>query len=346
MSDVRQEFPAGIFSSPFRPAWWLRNAHAQTVYATLFRKLPDVKRMREEFQLPDGDFLHLDFSFPEKKTPHSPLVMIVHGLSGSSDSHYVRGLQACFHDKGWMSVAINCRGATGPNRKPRAYHAGATEDLLPVLESLGKRFPCSPLAVVGYSLGGNMTLKLLGEIGAHPAVFAGVAVSVPLKLDSCSTRLDQGVSRVYRKRLISELVEQWEAKLLHLESEGLMPPAAPVPARERRQSFRSFWEFDHELMAPLHGFSDVNDYYRRASSFPYLREIRIPTLVIQSSDDPFMGPEVLPTAADLSPSVHFELAVSGGHVGFIAGSRPGRPIYYLEERIPSFLEVCLGGSER
>lgn len=320
----------------------MRNAHAQTIYATLFRKPPQVPREREEFELPDGDFLHLDFCTPSHAGPDAPLVMIIHGLSGSSDSHYVRGLQDVLLRKGWLSVAVNCRGATGPNRKPKAYHAGATEDLLPVLEHLEQRFPERPLAIVGYSLGGNMTLKLLGEIGRRETVFAGAAVSVPFKLDSCSTRLDRGMSRIYRKRLISELVQQWEAKLLHLEGQGLLPSDLPVPDRVRRNSYRSFWDFDHELMAPLHGFAGVDDYYRRASSYGYLRHIATPTLVIQSSDDPFMGADVLPRSEDLSPDVHFELAERGGHVGFVGGAWPDRPFYYLEQRIPFFLEAQLG----
>ncbi|MFN3586523.1 MAG: hydrolase [Moraxellaceae bacterium] len=334
-----QEFPRGLYASPFRPAWWLRNPHAQTLFSTLFRRPPALSRRRETLSLPDGDFLDLDWLTPPGWQPETPLVVVVHGLSGSSESHYVLGLQAALAARGWASIGLNCRGASRPNHLPRAYHAGASDDLAAVLAALRARHPETPLALVGYSLGGNMTLKLMGETGQAAPVFAAVAVSVPLLLPVCADRLDQGFSRVYRQHFMAELTAQWEARMRHLEARGDPAAAERVRAHLRQGPFRSFWHYDDAVMAPLHGFADVHDYYRRASSRPFLRQITRPTLVIQSADDPFMTPGVLPDAAELGPGVHFELCRAGGHVGFIEGGSPRAPRYYLERRIPAFLQA-------
>lgn len=335
------DFPTGFFASPFRPAWWLRNPHAQTLFSNFFRQLPVVSRERETVALADGDFLDLDWHRPANWQGSDPLVLVVHGLSGSSDSHYVLGLQAALSARGWGSVALNCRGASRQNNLPRAYHAGSSDDLRLALQHMQQRFPAAPLAVVGYSLGGNMTLKLLGEEGEALPVFAGVAVSVPLLLPLCADRMDQGISRIYRQHFITTLVAHWEEKRQHLERAGNAAAARQLRERLARGPFQSFWQFDNELVAPLHGFSDVHDYYHRSSARQFLRGIDIPTLVIQSADDPLMSPKVLPDAAELSPRVHFELCRQGGHVGFIEGGSPRDPKYYLERRIPEFLQSRL-----
>lgn len=335
------DFPPGLYHSPFRAAWWLRNPHLQTLFSTFFRRPPQLARERETLALPDGDFLDLDWHRPEGWTPDRPQVLIVHGLSGNSDSHYVLGLQAALSARGWASVAMNCRGASRPNNLPRTYHAGASDDLRLALEHMRARFPATPRAVVGYSLGGNMTLKLLGELAAEGndgLVFTGVAVSAPLVLTLCADRMDQGISQLYRRHFLAELVSLWEAKMRHLESVGHVDAARRVQERLLHGPFRSFWHFDDVLVAPLHGFADVHDYYHRSSSRQFLRRIHIPTLVIHSHDDPLMSPGVLPEVAELSSAVHFELCHQGGHVGFIEGGTPLSPRYYLERRIPDFLE--------
>lgn len=341
------DFPRGLYESAFRPAWWLRNAHAQTLFSTFFRRPPEVARERETVDLHDGDFLDLDWHFPATWTPARPIVLAVHGLSGSSDSHYVRGLQAALGDMGWASAALNCRGASRPNNLPRAYHAGSSDDVRHALEHLRARFPQAPRAVVGYSLGGNMTIKLAGELAAEgddSLIAAAVAVSPPLVLALCADRMDQGVSVIYRRHFITELVAHWEAKLLHLEQAGLGDAVQGVRERLLRGPFSSFWQFDNELVAPLHGYADVHDYYERASSRQFLGRIRVPTLVIHSLDDPLMSPLVMPEAGELSPMVSFELARKGGHVGFLEGGSLRAPRYYLERRVPAFLRACLGSS--
>lgn len=339
-------FPNGLFESSFRPAWWLRNAHAQTLYSTFFRRPPALARERETVDLHDGDFLDLDWHLPPGWTPQRPLVLAVHGLSGSSDSHYVLGLQAALGRRGWGSAALNCRGASRPNNLPQAYHAGASGDVRQALLHMRARYPQAPRALVGYSLGGNMTLKLMGELAAERddgLVFAATAVSPPLVLALCADRMDLGVSVIYRRHFITELIAHWERKLAHLEKAGHLEAVTHVRQRLTRGPFESFWQFDNELVAPLHGFADVHDYYERSSGRQFLPAIRVPTLVIHSSDDPLMSPAVLPEAAELSPAVRFELCRKGGHVGFIEGGSPWAPAYYLEHRIPDFLEGVLAG---
>lgn len=336
-AELIAEFPPGVVHSPFRPAWWLRNPHAQTLFSTFFRRPPLLARERETVHLPDGDFLDLDWHLPAGWEDGQPLVLVVHGLSGSSDSHYVLGLQSALARQGWGSAALNCRGASRQNNLPRAYHAGASDDLQEALAHMHQRFPASPCAIVGYSLGGNMTLKLLGEVGTNPTVFAGVAVSVPMLLPLCADRMDQGVSRIYRRHFIGALVAHWEEKMRHLERAGNMAAASRIREQLKRGPFRSFWQFDNEMVAPLHGFNDVHDYYSRSSSRQFLRHVSVPTLVIHAHDDPLMSPGVLPDATELSPCVHFELCRQGGHVGFIEGGTPRDPRYYLERRIPGFL---------
>ena len=336
-------FPQGMFESAFRPAWWLRNPHAQTLFSSFFRKPPSLAREREELLLPDGDFLDLDWHGPVGWSGATPLVLVVHGLSGSSDSHYVLGLQAALAKQGWASVAMNCRGASRPNNRPRAYHAGASDDILAVLQHMVARYPQTPRALVGYSLGGSMTLTLMGQQQHEAPVFAAVAVSVPLQLELCADRMDSGFSRVYRQHFMETLVAHWRDKAVHLEQLGDSESAEKVLGQLARGPFQSFWQYDNELVAPLHGYQDVHDYYHRASPRQFLSSITRPTLVIQSADDPFMTPEVLPRHQELSSAVYFELCQRGGHVGFIEGGTPRTPTYYLEKRIPDFLALQLAG---
>jgi predicted alpha/beta-fold hydrolase len=335
------DFPTGIFASPFRPAWWLRNAHAQTMFSHFFRRPPRVVRRRETLPLADGDFLDMDWHYPASWQQNHPLALVVHGLTGSSESLYVRGLQAALSVRGWASAALNCRGADRQNNLPLAYHAGSSADLRQALEYVQHRHPRAPRAIVGYCLGGNTTLKLLGETTSDALVFAGVAVSVPLLLSLCADRMDKGFSRIYRRRFMSELTAHWEEKAQHLECSGNAAAARCVRDRLRCGPFHSFWQFDNDLVAPLHGFQDARDYYDQCSARQLLHRITTPTLVIQAQDDPFMMPGVLPDARELSPAVHFELSRRGGHVGFIEGGTPRSPHYYLERRIPDFLQACL-----
>ena len=329
-------FPKGFFHSPFKPALLLKHPHLQTLFASVNRRtLPSITRQRKRVSLADGDFIILDYKTPATLATDAPLVLVIHGLSGSSDSHYVIGLQNALAAQGWPSVAMNCRGATEPNMATRAYHAGASDDVIAVFNHLSKSQNRN-IVIVGYSLGGSMTLKALSELGQHPRLLAGVSVSAPLELEPCAYRLDSGFSMIYRQHLLEGLEELWHAKHQYLLYLGQKVEAQKIADCLQHAPFKSFWQFDDLLMAPLHGFANVNDYYQRCRPNQFLKDIKVPTLIIHALDDPFMSVDVVPAQHDLSPMIYFELAKHGGHVGFIGGTA-NKPNYYLEQRIPEFL---------
>ncbi len=315
-----------IHPSAFRPAWWLSGPHVQTLWPVLCRRRPRLALDRECLELPDGDFLELDWTSGEG----GPLVLVLHGLEGSSESHYAVGLLAAIVRRGWRGVVMHFRGRGGrPNRLARGYCAADTADIAYVVDQLREREPAAPLAAVGYSLGGNALLKWLGESGGAAPVRAAVAVSVPFLLDSTARRLRAGGSRLYQNHLLRALKRSYRQKFRQR-------PDGPVALEELR-ALRDFYDFDDRITAPLHGYADVHDYYARASCRPYLRDIRVPTLILHALDDPFMGPESAPESDELSPRVRLELSPRGGHVGFVAGRWPWRAEYWLEQRIPEFL---------
>jgi predicted alpha/beta-fold hydrolase len=225
---------------------------------------------------------------------------------------------------------MHFRGCSGePNRLARGYHSGETGDVAHVVAMLRQREPNVPIGIVGYSLGGNALLKWLGESGTRACVDAAVAVSVPFRLDRAADRMEHGFSALYQWELVTRL-----RRTIMNKSKRLSMPIA----LENVPTLRTFREFDDAVTAPLHGFAGVDDYYRRASSRQYLHGITVPTLIIHSLDDPFMTPDAVPTSAELSPAIEVELYEHGGHVGFVAGTLPWRAQYWLEQRIPIFLE--------
>ena len=325
-------------SLKFRPPWWLRSPHLQTMYPALFRKPVPLQRLRERITTLDGDFLHLDWF----EDANLPLVILLHGLSGSSNSGYILGLQQALRMRGFASVALNFRGCSGePNLRARCYHSGETEDIDFIYRTLRQRFNLRAIAVVGFSLGGNVVLKWLGEQTTTPELFAAVAVSVPLVLSECATRLDYGLSRVYRRYLLTELKQYIWLKRKHLEHLALHEEAEKLRQLGDLSDIVSFWQYDDRVVARLHGYQDATDYYRRSSSRPFLRSIQVPTLIIQARDDPFMTPAILPDTAELSPKVTLEIHESGGHVGFVSTRQQQNSGYWLDNRIPTFLSEQL-----
>ena len=323
----------------FKPAWWLNNRHLQTIYPALFRKAPDPPEYRRErLTTPDHDFIDVDYCGAGQQ----PLVMLIHGLTGSSQSGYIKGLQSELLKQGFRSAALNFRGCSGSsNNRARSYHSGETEDIHFLYQTLRQREPDTPLAAVGFSLGGNVLLKWLGEQGDQLQLFAAVAVSVPFVLGLCATRLDNGFAKLYRANLLRDLKTYMHTKLQHLDNSGHTQEALKIKALGDLSDIRSFWQYDDRVVAKLHGFNDVHDYYRRSSSRQYLKTIKVPTLLIQAVDDPFMTREVLPGPDEISPQVQLELSRHGGHVGFVSGAMPFKPQYWLERRIPEFLRHCL-----
>jgi len=328
-----------IIKSTFKPAWWLKNQHLQTIYPALFRNItphPDI--WRERLVTPDHDFIDIDFCGKGEQ----PLVIMFHGLTGSSGSGYIKGLQIALLKQGFRSAVLNFRGCSGQsNDLARCYHSGDTEDIQFVFQHIRQREPDAALAVVGFSLGGNALLKWLGEQSDNVKLFAASAVSVPFVLSECATKLDSGFSMVYRKNLIDELKDYMRIKQTHLEKKGKQEEVSKIKQCGDMSKIKSFWQYDDQVVAKLHGFSGVNDYYQKSSSRQFLKSITVPTLLIQASDDPFMSDEVMPQELDLSAHITLEITESGGHVGFVSGRNPLKPEYWLDQRIPEFLEQQL-----
>ncbi len=327
-----------LINTTFRPAWWLNNGHLQTLYPALVRKISSPKLRRERLITPDNDFIDIDWCGEGKQ----PLIILLHGLTGSSQSVYIKGLQHTLLQQGFRSVALNFRGCSGElNYSARCYHSGETEDIHFLYQTLRQREPDTPFAMVGFSLGGNVLLKWLGEQGSQLSLFAAIAVSVPLVLSNCATKLDNGFSRIYRKNLLSELKSFVKAKQRYLEKLGKLQEAGKIEQLGDLTAIKSFWQYDDKVVAKLHGFKNVHDYYQRSSSRQFLKSIAISTLLIQAIDDPFMTEDVLPGLDELSSSIHLEITRGGGHVGFISGQNLFKPAYWLEQRIPEFLKQHL-----
>lgn len=307
-------------TNDFKPAWWLRHAHLQTLWPALCRRpVNNIILKRERIELPDGDFIDLDWT-----SGTGPIVIVLHGLEGSLESSYAKGMLRALQDHHYRGVFMNFRGCSGEaNRFPRAYHSGETSDLDSIIQFLKTREPHTPLAAVGFSLGGNVLLKWLGETKNKNPLCAAVAISVPFELFKAIKRVNRGFSRVYQWHLLKCL--QKKMKLKSIPAEG----------------FQTLREFDNAITAPLHGFKDANDYYIRCSSRQFLPGIAVPTLLLHAKDDPFMTEDVVPTFEELPSCVQLEASEKGGHVGFVAGRFPWRPIYWLEKRVPEFLRGYL-----
>jgi len=296
---------------------------------------PPTGRWRERLITPDNDFIDIDWCGQGKR----PIIILLHGLTGSTESNYIMGLQSCLTACGFRSVGLNFRGCSGnPNNLARCYHSGDTQDIHFLYQTLRQREPNTPLAAVGFSLGGNVLLKWLGE--QHQLdLFAAVAVSVPFVLSACATKLDHGFSRLYRYNLIKELKHYIQLKQRHLNEIGQPEEAEKINQLGDLSTIQSFWQYDDRVVAKLHGYASATDYYQQSSSRYILDHITIPTLLIHAKDDPFMTEAVIPQADELASSVSLEITEKGGHVGFVAGHNPIKPQYWLEQRIPEFLQL-------
>lgn len=321
-----------IIPSRFEPAWWLKNRQAQTFYPSMPWSWRLALNMRREtLELPDGDATAVDW--PEKADrldKSAPLLVVLHGLEGSAKSSYARMIMHTALKKGWRSCVLHSRDCGDyRNRLPRRYHAGETNDIRHFLKELRKNGFDGPIVAVGYSLGGNILLKYLGEVGDQCQLAAAVAVCVPLDLHQCAEALNTGFSKIYQHYLINRMKSSVRKKFSR--HTAAFDWTAAMEAK-------TFAEFDDAVTAPLHGFASMQDYYDRCSSGRFLQFIQRPTLIINSLDDPFMTPAVLPTEDMLSDQVTLEVATAGGHVGFIEGGTPWRPRFYLPPRIIEFLE--------
>lgn len=325
----------------YRPAWWIPGAHVRTLWGKLVRRPPPVPVRTERWPTPDDDFVDL-----HRLDAHegAPRLVLLHGLEGTARSHYLRATLAEARRRGWGADVLMFRSCGDePNRARRFYHSGETSDPAFVLDRISHEHPRSPLFLVGYSLGGNVALKYLGERQGDlpPRLIAAAAVSVPYDLERSARRIGKGFSRLYEQVFLRTLRRKAFAKLERFP--GLF-------AVERLTTARSLWEFDDIVTAPVHGFSGATDYYSRSSSIGFLSGIRLPALLLSAIDDPFLPPDVLDRVrviASGNPALSIEFVARGGHVGFISGRLPWRPFYYAEWRVAEFLaeQLSTQGSE-
>jgi predicted alpha/beta-fold hydrolase len=323
-----------FITQPFSSLQLLSTPHIQTILPHFLRTGQGVSYDRKGITLPDGDFLDLDFAVRSGITPeehHSlPLVLLLHGLEGSSHSGYIFESVRQLAPYELQTVALNFRGCSGElNRAPRAYHSGETEDLAFVIRWLSEKFPSTPLAAVGFSLGANMLLKYLGENEENTPLEAAVAVSPPFDLGRGSDIMAMGFNIIYTQTFLRRLKRKAIKKADQYRTLVELPAILSAP---------NLREFDNAFVAPIYGFRDADDYYAQSSSGQYLPGIRTPTLIIRSKDDPFFDPADIPyDALNSNPSVTPSITEHGGHVGFMEGL--GR--YYAEREAARFLSENL-----
>lgn len=318
-------------SNQFKPAWWCRGSHLQTIYGGLFRANPEIPLKRERFETPDGDFLNLSRL---DGSPNTPVIVVLHGLGSSSEAPYIHSLLSKIHQAGWRAVAINARGSGKElNRLKEIHHGGKTNDLDSIINYLIETKHEKLIYLVGYSLGGNIILKWLGEKEAAlpKEVKKAVAVSVPYDLAKAAQNLDHGFNqKVYTRLLLRGLKKQ------ALEKEKQFPGIIDV---EKVKNADTFQIFDREVTARLNGFQDENDYWKQSSSLHFLERIKTPVLLIHAANDPFLPVKNLPLEIiKQSPNLKLLLTSDGGHLGFISGSIPFRPNDWLERVILEYFK--------
>lgn len=318
---------------PFRAAWWLPHAHAQTVAGRLLRPRDLMPLERRRVDTPDGDFVDLDLA-PQAAEVEARVALVLHGLEGSARRGYAYLTYRELAERGIRAIGLNFRSCSGePNRLPRFYHSGETDDLRHVLNVVRDWFPDAAFGAVGFSLGGNVLLKYLGEEGDDAAIDAAVAVSVPYDLDAGERHLQaSALSRLYVRHFLTSLRAKGEAK---------GPAFREACDWERIRAARSFREFDDAATAPLHGFTSAEDYYARSSSKPFLPSIRRHTLLIHAEDDPFLPASALPRE-EVRQNGWLDAAwtAHGGHVGFIGGAA-WNPRFWAETEAARYLSERL-----
>lgn len=331
--------PVSFPESHYRAPWWLRNPHLQTLWGPLSRRPPVVATRREEWETPDGDAIQVDRLDPpaDDQAGFAPRLIVLHGLEGTARSHYARGTLAEAARRGWGADLLLFRTCGGTlNRLRRSYHSGDTGDLTFVVDRVLVEAPRAPLLLAGFSLGGNVLLKWLGERGPDlpTRARAAAAVSVPFDLARGVRHLGQGFARIYQAHFLRSLRRKAYAKLARFSD---------YADRARLASARTLYDFDDAVTAPVHGFAGADDYYARSSALGYLSRIRLPTLLMSAVDDPFLPAAVLDEVraiARTTPALTVEFSPRGGHVGFVSGA-PWRPLYYAEWRLAEFLAASL-----
>ncbi len=303
----------------FPPAL-LFNRHLETIYPSLFRKVPFHIPVRERIDTPDDDFLDLDWY----RQGSSRCVIISHGLEGNSQRSYVMGMARAFFNEGFDVLAWNYRGCSGEmNRQLRFYHSGATDDLHTVVTHASRQY--RELYLIGFSLGGNLTLKYLGEDRAPKTVRKAVGISVPLNLHTSCIAISKPSNWIYSQRFLRSLSAKVKAK----------PGLSKVVDVGKLSTLKTLFEFDDYFTGPLHGFQGAIDYYTRCSAIHFLPAITIPTLVLNALNDPFLSTDCYPTPSN--PKISLDYPTRGGHVGFARFAKNG--LYWSEMKALSFINA-------
>ena len=315
-----------VIHSSYKASLLFRNGHLSTIIAKFFRNISGVLYKRVRIETPDNDFLDLDFS----KNGNKQIAVLVHGLEGSSDSTYMQGMTKKLNNSGWDVVCLNMRGCSGElNLLYRSYHSGKTDDLDLVVNYIQKDY--QRIALIGFSLGGNIVLKYLGENGAglNSKIKIGVAISTPCDLEGSAEELKRAKNVLYMKRFLKSMkAKALERKRLH--------PEANLDVEAIKKT-KNFHEFDSLYTAPAHSFKDVYDYWIKSSSKQFLTAISIPTLLINAVNDPFLSESCYPIKeAQINPNFYLEMPKNGGHLGFLSYSA-FRGKSWLEVKVLTFI---------
>ena len=314
-----------ILESNYKPPIGFKNGFVSTVYSGLIRQVKGVEQRRERISLSDGDFMDIDWSY--SKNTSEKLIILLHGLEGDSKRHYMLGTAKIFNANGFDAVCVNFRGCSGEeNTKYRSYHSGATEDLEDVINHILKTKNYQEIVLKGFSLGGNVVLKYLGEcqdISFH--IKAGIAISVPCYLQGSALELHTTKNVLYHERFKRHL--KHKLKLKQRQFPDLLTD-------DDIKKIKTLTHFDEIYTSKAHGFMDAVDYYEKSSSLQYLPNIKVPTLIINALNDSFLSPECYPVkAAKNNPNLYLEMPKYGGHVGFVGKHN----IYYSEKRALEFV---------
>ena len=314
-----------IITSNYKAGGLFKNGHFSTIYSAKLRVSPTVPQVRERITLNDGDFIDLDFTFSE--TESRKLAVLLHGLEGNAQRTYILGQAHILYQNGWDVCAVNYRGCSGEaNLKYESYNAGKTADLEQVINHILSLDKYAEISLIGFSLGGNLLLKYLGERERVPSeITSGVAISSPLDLKGSLERLSQAQNWVYRTSFLIDMKSKYKNKMVRFPEE--MNPT-------KLKNIKSLLDFDNIYTAPAHGFQDAYEYYQKNSSLQFLPQIKIPVLILNASNDTFLSTNCYPKAlASGSKNIYLETPKHGGHVGF----HKSHKIYYSEERTLQFL---------
>lgn len=306
----------------------MTNRHVQTIMPRFFRPFHHTRYQLEQLDTPDGDFIELAWSLPHNET--APLAVVLHGLEGNINSFYAKGMMKALKKQGFAVVLMHFRNcSTEVNRLPRAYHSGDTADLSFFINHLKQLYPNRPLVAVGFSLGGNVLAKYLGEQQQQCPLSAAALVSAPYDLSASSDVIRKSLGKIYQKYLLDRMKKSMQRKLPQIKQQISI-------TTDQLMEIDDLLEFDNQLTAPLHGFENAHDYYRQASAMPYLKHIAVPTLIIHAKDDPMLSIKAVPSRQDVSEHVTLRISEKGGHVGFISGKNPFKPVFWLEQAVPSY----------